>query len=655
MINVRAEDESSDPDELRAKSAQSDSDKAGEEDRGRESSPLSAEGFEFLEDLVERIRQPNSLDALSASDVARFRLLANSISKPGNENTGLGVHDINILFASPTEGAKLGRREIGFLTRLGFKHLANENVPLWCWYSALKDYRVDPALVSALFGSSEKEKVGAITVLTALAREIRTDDDKIKRDWIINSWFSDDSPAKVRTAALGYIAKCGTAEDLEIAKNEYNRSDHGTSRSALECMVEILIRTGQMKAVQDLVLESQFESLNTNLLRVVIEGFESQDTPSLILGLEHLNSKVRLRAMKALLDRGALNIDMAERLSGDNDALVRNEAVAALLKLEKPLTEEEIEKILTSPQEQTVGLVKAMSADKAGEELFKKYRLSVLKSLSEAELEKKVGTSLIYDDDPYFALVERYFRNHADELRRNVDDKFGAYLKERIRRVEAAFGGKSAVQDLVKKAKDLGEFLCKELTRKGLNVLCAAQKPEDLARIRANLREGYAGASKLDAKYLGRHGEWTDIYILSNAKGPSTGVTLLTLSSDEEFQLEVARAITSIGKKHSISDLLSLEMPAEILKKTIELCAISRFAKISEDALLAIFNHESEGVRKAAAILAVRSFPAKRIKSILRKYISSDTHRYYNVIHWLDLGASMRRDDAKNVARAAGS
>lgn len=656
---VRTEDESSEPDELQAKRVRSGSGDAGEDDRGRESSPLSAEGFEFLEGLVKRIRQPDSLDALSASDVARFRLLASSISKPGNEEMNLGVHDINILFAASIEKAELGDREIRSLARLGFQHLADENVPLWCWYSALVDSGFDPAVVSSVVGSNENEKVGAISVMTALALDIPTDDDLINRDLLIGAWFSDDSSARVRTAALGYLAKCGTAGDLEIARKEYDRSDYGTSRSALECMVGILLRTGQAKAAQELILESQFESLNADLLWSVLEGFEGLKTPALLLGLEHRNPKVRLRAMKLLHDRGALDIGMAERLTGDSDALVRSEAVAALLKLGKPLVEEEIKKILVPPQKQPrsalLGLGSAAGSDKAGEEIFQQYQLDVLKSLSEAELEKRVGASLMYDNAAYFALVERYFRNHADELRRDVDDRFSAYFEERIRRIEAAFGESSATHDLVKKTRDLEGYLRKELTRRALNVLCAAQKPEDLQRIRANLLDGYAGAAKLDAVYLGRHGEWSDIPMLANAEGPRLGTTLLTMSSDEEFQVEVARAITSIGKKHSVSDLLSLEMPAAILKKTIELCAESRFAKISRDALLALFNHESEGVRKAAAVLAVRALTAKRIRSILREYVGSDRYRYYNVIHWLDLGASMSRDDARKVARAAGS
>jgi hypothetical protein len=261
----------------------------------------------------------------------------------------------------------------------------------------------------------------------------------------------------------------------------------------------------------------------------------------------------------------------------------------------------------------------------------------------------------MYNDGAYFALVEGYFRNHADDLRRNVDDRFGAHFEERIRRMEAVFGERASFQDLVKKLRDLEEVMRKQLTRQGLNVLCRAKKLEDLQRIRANLRDGYAEASKFDAQYLGRYGEWSDITLLSNVKEPIVGATILTMSSDAEFRVEVARAITAIGKKHSVSDLLSLGMPAAILKKTIQLCPESRFAKISRDALFALFGHESEEVRKAAVALTVRALPAKRIKRILREYLGSDKTRYYNIIHWLDLGAAMSRDDARKVSRAVGS
>ncbi len=656
---VRAKDESTEPDDLRAKRARSGSGEAREGATKCESSPLSAEGFRFLEGLVERIRQPDSLDTLNASDIARFRLLAYSISKTGNENMNLGVHDINILFAACTEGLKLGERETRSLVRLGFQHLDNENVPLWCWYSALVDSGFGPAVIYSFAGASENEKVGAISVLTALALDLPTDNDTVNRDWIIKEWFSDDSSREVRVAALGYLAKCGTVEDLEIAEKEYAKSDSGTTRSALECMIEIQLRTGHVTAAQKLVLESQFESLNADLLRTALKDFDGLENSALLLGIEHRNSQVRLRAIKSLHNKGAVNVGLAERLATDSDASVRRESITVQIELGKTFADEEVKKILVQPQKQPksglLGLASVEDSDKVGEELFQQYQLDELKSFSESKLAKKVGASLIYDDAAYFALVERYFRNRANELRHDVDDRFSAYFEERVRRMEATLGNNAPVQELLKKVRGLKEYLCKELTRQGLNVLCATQKPEDLQRIRANLRDGYVQASMLDAKYMGRHGEWTDIPLLANSQAPTSGATLLTMSLDEDFQLEVARAITSIGKRHSVSDLLSLEMPAAILKKIIDLCAVSRFAKISHDPLFALLNHESDGIRKSAAVLAVRAFSAKRIKSILREYVGSDKYRYYNVIHWLDLGVSMSRDEAKKVARAVGS
>lgn len=651
---VRSEDESSEIEDLPAKSAPSDSNEVSEDGADRDSSPLSAEGFEFLENLMERIRQPDSLNMLSASDIARFRLLANSISKSGNQEMNVGVHDINILFAAHAQGLELGEKEMLALARLGFRHLTNENVPLWCWYSALEDSRFNPVFPSSVFATNESETVGAISVLTALELDLPIENDVLKRDWFIDAWFAESSPAKVRNAALGYFAKCGTERDFAVAKKEYDRSDHGTSRSALECMIEILLRTGQVTVAQKLVLESQFESLNSDLLESVLEGFEDLETSDLLLGLEHSNGQVRLRAMQSLHDKNALDISMAKRLSEDNDAQVRRGSLEILLKLGESFSVEEVKNILVQPQKQTgFGLLYSRNragSDKEGEELFRQYELDVLMKESEENLEKKVASSLLYDNTAYFALASRYFRNHIDELRRDIDDKFSAYSEGQVRRTEAEFGDNNATQNLIKKYRDLEEHIRKDLTRKGLDLLCVGNKPEDLKRIRSNLRDGFTNASKFDAQYLRKHGDWTDISLLANAEPPFSS-TLLT--GDKEFQSEVAKAITSMCKQHSVSDLFSLEMSADILQRTIALCSESRFSLISREALLALFDHETDGVRKAAAIMAVRAFPAKRIKSVLHEYVSGDKHRYYNVIHWLDLGASMNRRDAKKVARGA--
>ena len=122
---------------------------------------FSTEGFAFLKNFVDRVGREDAMDDLGASDVARFRLLANSISKPGNQEMALGVHDINVLFSARTEGMKLDKRETRCLAKLGFQHLSNENTPLWCWYSDLSHSWLDEAIVSSFVLTNDDEKVGA--------------------------------------------------------------------------------------------------------------------------------------------------------------------------------------------------------------------------------------------------------------------------------------------------------------------------------------------------------------------------------------------------------------------------------------------------------------------------------------------------------------
>ena len=72
------------------------------------SSPLSVEGLTFLESLVDKLGQEEAIDDISVYEIARFRLLANSITKPGIREINLGVHDINTLFMGRSEGVQLG-------------------------------------------------------------------------------------------------------------------------------------------------------------------------------------------------------------------------------------------------------------------------------------------------------------------------------------------------------------------------------------------------------------------------------------------------------------------------------------------------------------------------------------------------------------------
>ena len=331
---------------------------------------------------------------------------------------------------------------------------------------------------------------------------------------------------------------------------------------------------------------------------------------------------------------------MVERLLEDGDVFVRNEAIVVLSNTGRSFTQEEIENILIKIQGGGLANYSARENERA---VLTQHKLEKLKKLSELKLTNNIYRSNMYDNDAYFVRAEKYLAKHVEELRSNIDDTFSAYFEESIRRTETAFSAFDDIsigQDLINQYRELEDYLRKDLTRRGLDILCRASKYEDLVRIRNNIRDSYTRASEEDAKYLGKNGEWEDISLLAN----------FDLSTSQD---QVAKAILDMARRRSVSDLVSIEMPASILKTVIELCSSSRFSKISDDALLALFNHESADVRKAASIKAVQVFSAKRIRATLREYINSDKYRYYNVIHWLDLGASMPRAEARKVMRAA--
>ena len=650
--DIRATDASSESNEIKAARVKSESKESEGQNQNSEASPLSIESFSFLSNLVDRIGHEKAMDNLSASDVARFRLIANLISKHGNEELNLGVHDINIIFSENFseyhEDMRLGNREYIFLVRLGFQYLGNENVPLWCWYSALSNSRIDVAAWSSFVGANDEERIGAISVLNALSITLPTDDERLKREWIINSWFSKDTSARVKSVALNYLAANGTAEDFVVVKNEYDQNNHETSRKALECMIGILLRVGEKNSAQRLVLELQFESLDAGILQTVLNGFAHLETEALLFGLEHRNSKIRLQTLRILLGRNWLDREIAERLLDDSDVLIRNEAIVVLSNIGRSFSQEEIENILITTQ----GKMNLMNYSVGEKErsILTQRQLEKLKDLSESDLTSKIDISYMYDDDAYFVRAEKYFMKYVKELRSNIDDTFNAYFEEQIQRTETIFDALSDTskrENLINRYRKLEDYSKKELTRRGLDILCKANKCEDLVRIRKNLQNRYTEISAEDAKYLGKHGEWEDISLLTNFNSSTSAIDY------SDFQDQVARAILNVARRCPMSDLVSVEVPASILKRVIELCSNSKFSKISDVALLGLFDHESADVRKAASIKAVQVFSAKRIRSVLREYIGSDKYRYYNVIHWLDLGASMPRAEARRVARAA--
>lgn len=621
----------------------------------RENSPLSAEGHAFISTLSEILGHEGSSKEIEASHVARFRLLANLISLQGNDAQHVGVHDQNILFLAHSKGWEFGWEEYLLMLKLALRNIESENVPIWRWYSLMNKRAKGMLILISILARADEEKVGAIRALTLLQSDIGFPTKVYTRTNILESWFSEEASVEVRLAGLDYLEKVGLNEDIDFVKQECDRNDGGTLRKATACMAIILIRNGKAKESAELVLRSRSEVLQPEVTEAVIGHFVALSDDILAIGLEHRNTRIRLETLKTLNQRKAVDRSIAERLCQDSDCRVRFEAMLSLQQIGTPLSEREVGDILvpTGRQKSGGGLLQ-MSLNfrdqELGRDILTNYKVEKIWNLSEKELSNRVENSILYDVDAYFVRAERYFSKYGEDLRRAVDDQFQSYIKDERRRTQNVLGASVQTAKLLTESSELEEFRRKKLTRRGLDILCRAGGEDDSTRIRTNLRSEWAGMSPQDATFLTKFGSWSDISLLSEAV--SGAVTSSSLPENQTGLLEkVSRALIILSRGQSDSALFSLNMNSIVLERVLKSLSGLRFLSISAETLLRLLHHESEEVRKIVAIKCVIHYSKKQISDFLDQYVGGEKY-YYNVLHWLDLGASMPRALAKRIGQS---
>ena len=563
----------------------------------------------------------------------------------------VGVHDLNLMFLSSHAGTELGRRELLTLCRQGFRYLRNENTPLWRWYSKLSTTDFDLARFSSILGQTDEEKIGAIHVLAALDRGLLSRNEVIGREQIIERWFAADSSSQLKTAALFYLAKCGDAADYPKAKSEYDSNNQSTFRAALECMISIVLRTGGPPSAQELLLSSQFESLDADLLEVVLKGFQQVTTAKLKGGIEHRNPEVRLRTLDILLERSQVDVSTAEALCRDRDARLRSRALRALESMGRSFSYSEITEVLTQRAEEgRFSVLRRRSVrgyDAQRRVTLERYLVDDLRQLSDTELTRRLDAPDSVRELEYFVRAEKYWNLYADRLRVDVDDRFSSHIERRTHR--ETDDESNSKPNMAESRRFIIEYTQRLHTRRGLDIICRKREPEDLTRVRTTLTEGYPGISIEDARYLARLGSWEDIALLSDAYIRPSSFPTATTVVGSEAKKEVVNAIIRLGRKKSIAELVALDLPDRILASAIEACSDTWFSGISIAALMKLLDHEAEDVRRHASIKFVRASSTKKVRDVLRRYISNRQKQYYNVIHWLDLGASLSREQVRKV------
>jgi hypothetical protein len=598
-------------------------------------SPFSADGSGFLQDFISQADQGVEANQIPAVDIARARLLISLLHSQTNDDLTLGVHDANLIYAHGRH-FDLGEREVEGLIDSGLEHYSQENVPLWGWIAACNGFDKPLLAVHSAFDSSTERRAGALNAMRRISAVLSEEEQESFRD----SWFEKGSPNVVRIAALRYLGEFGSSSSLTLIRKEFDRNDSATVGPAVEATIRIRLRDSREDAIAALY-DLQTTSISSALLGALFSDKSTIPLTLLLAGVSHQDSRVRRIVLQALRTRGEVPDALAEQLLADSDAALRYEALQSLAQRGRSYSDSDARGILVKQRgivRGALGLGGLRSRD--GEEQWKEFKRQRLRSSSDKDLE--VAATHLLDQEPYFILIERHFKARGNELREAIDNHFQKRFESLMQLFTEKTGGDTKTME---GARSLEDHLRKEYMRQGLDVIGRQAKAEDLTRMRTALRSGRVEYSSTDAEYFRNFGEWEDVQLLVGASEAITDrLTGIFLGKDSRSIYEAtAKTIYALGRKR-LPEVLKMISSGSLLVHLMNQIPDVAFRRLPDSSINVLLESGSTAVRKNAALKCIRALPKKRLTKLLESYIAGGQDRYYNVIHWLDLGVSAPRE-----------
>ncbi len=382
------------------------------------------------------------------------------------------------------------------------------------------------------------------------------------------------------------------------------------------------------------LIEFQPTNLDERIGRLIFaKGAGIPDAALLEPLLFHRAATVRRLILPIAERDGMLTIEAALRLLNDGEADIRSRALRFLIRAGQVFSLSDVKKTLVK---QSAGL---WGTDDQGNEFYRQYEIEQLQDSTAEQLTERVDTSLVYFFEPYVARAAKFFDQFGDLLRSDIKDKFVRFFDTQLKIEEA----RSPVPSATQSTRNLSEFLRKRMTRWSLDVLSRKLMAKDIALVRATIDEGFVEYSAADVAYLAKYGDWSDLprLIAMTNRPAHRGASLLVTSSTEMYD-ELGKAILRLGQNR-LDEVLTLKMSNPLLTTIISRAPRGEFANLRDEQLCSLMRSEDDGLRKTIALKCLNTLSKARVTRLLETYVRGDGTHYYNVIHWLDFGASMSR------------
>ncbi|KQO74942.1 hypothetical protein ASF29_13605 [Rhizobium sp. Leaf262] len=572
------------------------------------------------------LNKPDTWDVVKPEEVARFRLLASSVRGQGNDDAYLGNHDANIIFRK-LKNASFSGREILALIDCGVNGFQHQNVPLWCWLT--KPTRADgiARIATLSLAGTNTEKQNALELFKLVGYSLPFADNDLALRTALDTWLIE-STNKVFEAAVSYLSAIGKKELIPfLEKFTPNSSRFDTIQTVI---VSILSRTDKAAALK-WILEKSVDKVDKTLIEELFSDASLLNTELIKACLDTKPDLLRLRAAETLHSRNELDIDTASTLLTDTNYDIRIIAIE-VLRVSSITFDEKIVSASLKIERPGFGLLKSTD-----DTFYRKYKEKRLDELSYTELKALTESSSPYTYQEKALLYSKYTKKCLDEIRTNLEDGFESYVLNRMQ---------SAGID----ASKLGEvehMVQMRILNIALNALCNIADAADIRLVRRVLRANDVEATSSVLSYLSQCGNWSDVELIKELGQNSRKSSLLSFSTISIPQ-ERAEAILALGRNR-IADIFALDVDNVVKVWIAKLLPKKVVEQLSDEVIIKELQQPHGDYRVMFALKCLASLKKSRFDNILTGYLDGE-RRFYNAIHWLDLGVSYPSSEVKKIA-----
>ncbi|MEM8770079.1 MAG: DUF4062 domain-containing protein [Pseudomonadota bacterium] len=621
-----------------------------EEEYEEQDVPASQNGFiepsasEFLNELLAR---PPEWDATSSTEVARLRLLGVANNRNGNDEVVLGNHDANLLFIARNE-MEFSGKELRALIETGVAGYGQQNVPLWYW---LKEYESPEDSLSRLdilsWVSDGEVKKNAIRLLQLLQAPVPSVGG-FDRTKMLTSWVLDEDNPDACLAGIDYLRTDGLAEDAEFIVENLSSFLDQQKEKAIEAALFILARKSRSDALE-VAVKLDPNSISESAADTLFDEPSALTTNQLKKCTSLKADFLRKHSVSILIERHALDVETLRKFISDSDFSIRRIAIQRLVKIGEELSENSIRQTLIKrPRNQSAFSGLFANSNRADDSEYELYKKNQLVHMEHDELLARYKSSSVFDELEAEVLFNRFGKRYKNELLKNIKDGFASHFESKLQE----FAQKVGHDDVqIEKTRGISGFIRQKLTTAALDSLCKINSKSDISIVRKAIRENELFFSKTVLAYLGKHGNWNDKeVILSYSDKYAAGKATLRLWSEPRYP-DIASALYSIGRGRLV-DLLKLELHEEILAEIFNCLTQKNIRSLDRPFLVELLNRKNDRARVNLAKKCVVHLTKPDLKLLLDGYCKEGESRFYNVVHWLDLGTTMPRSTARKVVNS---